>query len=99
MSSDELKKRILSRRARFIAAALAGAGIGAAPACGTAQACLFPAGGGFDSGVDADDEAPPQICLTAPQPDAGADADAASDADAAPQPCLVPLEDAGGGGG
>jgi len=92
MSNDELKKRILGRRARFIAAALTSAGIGVAPACGgdsTPQVCLTPTQS--DGGSDAD--ATPQPCLFV-QPDASVDA--TSDADAAPQPCLAPMQDSGG---
>ena len=99
MSNDELKKRILSRRARFIAAALTSAGLGVAPACGgdtTPQVCLTPTQS--DGGLDADADATPQACLTPIQPDAGVDAttDANADADAAPQPCLAPMQDSGG---
>lgn len=101
MSEDELKRRILGRRARFIAAALASAGIGAAPACGTPQVCLFPVDI-EDSGADADADADatPQPCLTPIEPDAAPDAasDGSGDADAGPQPCLVPIEDAGDDG-
>ena len=101
MSNDELKKRILSRRARFIAAALTSAGIGVAPACGgetTPQVCLTPIKP--DSGLDADADATPQACLSPIEPDASIDAtlDGDADADVAPQPCLVPIEDSGGGG-
>lgn len=95
MSHDELKKRILGRRARFIAAALTSAGIGVAPACGgetVPQVCLSPQR--EDSGVDADADATPQACLTPLEPDAGLDATA----DGAPQPCLAPPQDSGGGG-
>lgn len=94
MSNDELKKRILSRRARFIAAALTSAGLGVAPACGgdtVPQVCLTPTQS--DGGSDADADAAPQPCL-APMQDSGGDA--TSDADAAPQPCLAPMQDSGG---
>jgi hypothetical protein len=101
--SDDAKKLVLARRARFVAAALAGMTIG----CGKENAphpCLdVPPGEDANALV-------PQVCLTAPvpsppPPDASSDAssDAASDAaidagsDAAkakprphgPKPCLL----------
>ena len=94
MSNDELKKRILARRAKFVAAALAASGLGVAAACG---GDVTKAG---DAGTDAAADSPPQPCLSPPQSDASFDApsDSSADADATPQPCLVPIEDAGGGG-
>jgi hypothetical protein len=94
MSNDELKKRILARRAKFVAAALAASGLGvAAAACG---GDVTQAG---DAGADAAVDSPPQPCLSPPQGDAGFDAPSSDgDADAGPQPCLVPIEDSGGGG-
>jgi hypothetical protein len=94
MSNDELKKRILARRAKFVAAALAASGLGVAAACGG------DVSQGGDAGTDAAVDSPPQPCLSPPQGDASADvaAEADTDADAAPQPCLVPIEDSGGGG-
>lgn len=93
MSDDELRKRILARRAKFVAAALAASGLGVAAACG---GDVTRAG---DAGTDAAADSPPQPCLSPPQPDASLDAAAdAGDADATPQPCLVPIQDAGGGG-
>lgn len=94
MSNDEQKKRILARRAKFVAAALAASGLGAAAACG---GDVTNAG---DAGTDAAADSPPQPCLSPPQGDASVDApsDSSADADAAPQPCLAPIQDAGGGG-
>lgn len=82
MSQDEIQKRILARRARFVAAALAASGLGVAAACGgdvvpqgdaggdaaadSPQACLSP------PQLDAD----PQPCLGAPLADSGDPADA-----------------------
>jgi hypothetical protein len=89
MGDDEAKRIILMRRARFVAAALAGLN---AAMCGgqtdSPSACLS---------VAADDGGTPQPCLTpsVQPPDAST-----SDADAAPQPCLSPIpQDAGGDGG
>ena len=97
MTDEASKKAILKRRARFVAAALASAGIGAAVSCGgetstsSPQPCLkaaVDAGGDgepqvFDAGPDADSG--PQPCLEPPM-------DAAPDAasDGSPQPCLTP---------
>ena len=64
MSDDELRKRILARRAKFVAAALAATGLGVL-ACGGE---VKPTG---DAGTDAAADGPPQPCLGAPQPDAG----------------------------
>jgi hypothetical protein len=89
MSNDELKKQILARRAKFVAAALAASGLGVAAACGGEVKLATDAGG--EAGTDAAADSPPQPCLGAPQQDAG------------PQPCLdVAFEDggdAGDGGG
>lgn len=88
MNTDDLKKRILSRWARFIAAALAAT---SATACGSKpQVCLEPIDPG-DGSADAPSDAPSEAG------DAGPDA---SD-DAGPQPCLKVAPDAGpddGGG-
>jgi hypothetical protein len=90
MGNNDAKRLILARRARFVAAALAGVAI----ACGGSttddanpEPCLGPQyQPPRDAGGDAD--AQPQPCLEPPiQEDAGADADA----DAEPQPCLSPL--------
>jgi hypothetical protein len=87
MGDDEAKRVILMRRARFVAAALAG--LNAAMCGGETD--------GPSAGVPVavDDGGTPQPCLSATAPpDAGA-----SDADAAPQPCLSPLPPDGGGDG
>jgi hypothetical protein len=62
MSSRE---RILARRAKFIAAALASAGAIACSDNTTAQVCLEPA-------IDAGSDTTPQVCLE-PQFDSGPD--------------------------
>jgi hypothetical protein len=97
MGDDELKRRILARRARLVAAALAS---GALAAGGVA---VLDACGGTttsDAGVDAPADGP-QVCL-APMPclDVAVDAgrDAGGDADAEPQPCLSPLPPDSGDG-
>lgn len=108
MSDEASKNAILKRRARFIAAALASAGIGAAVSCGGESTQNAPQQS-VDAGTDADGS--PQPCLGALPNDAGKDADAgpqpcleplidaSSDADAEPQPCLAPPPpDAGGDG-
>jgi hypothetical protein len=97
MGNDDAKRLILARRARFVAAALAGV----AAACGgeteeSPRVCLSvlaDSGPGDASGSDAE----PQPCLAPLPPDASTDA--ASDADAGPQPCLSPLPPDGGDGG
>lgn len=108
MADDASKKLILARRARFMAAALAGVATaatlgGAVEACGgetdgggqTADAGPQPCLSPPSTNVDAGTDAAPQPCLSPPSKvDAGADADA--DADAAPQPCLAPLPPDGG---
>ena len=94
MGDDESKRIILARRAKFVAAALAGLN---AAMCGgettsEPQPCL--------SVARDDGGSPPQPCLSAPidaaRPDA---ADAADDADAEPQPCLAPQPPDSGDGG
>ena len=86
MSEDELKKRILSRRAKFVAAAIAASGI---------AACGGEVSGPTDASADGPKDTAadvPQACLTAPW-------DAGDAGDAGPQPCLEPpLEDAGDAG-
>jgi hypothetical protein len=94
MATDDAKRLILARRARFVAAAVAGL----AAACGGGTddtkptPCLDPVM--RDSGADAE----PQPCLVPLLPDASTDD--ASDADTGvPQPCLSQLPpDAGDGG-
>ncbi len=94
---DETRRIILARRARFLAAALAGVAAtgtvaAAAEGCGgeteqsdggTPQPCLSP---------PSNPDAQPQPCLSKIAEDAGLDAatDAKLDADAEPQPCLAP---------
>jgi hypothetical protein len=85
MSNDELKKQILARRAKFVAAALAASGLGVVVACGGEVAQGGDAG--TEAGTDAAADGLPQPCLGAPQQDAG------------PQPCLdVAFDDAGDAG-
>ncbi len=94
MSDDELKKRILSRRAKFVAAAIAATGI---------AACGGEVSGPTDAAADGpkDTQADvPQACLSAPidAGDAGPQPclDVAPDAsDDGPQPCLIPPLDGG----
>lgn len=87
MGDQEAKRIILARRARFVAAALAGlnaAMCGGKSDSGTPQPCLD----------FAEDGGNPRPCLTPQQQE-----DAGRDADAEPQPCLAPQpEDAGDGG-
>jgi hypothetical protein len=87
MGDDDAKRIILMRRARFVAAALAGLN---AAMCGGETDGPSPG-----QPVAVDDGGTPQPCLSPiVPPDAGG-----SDADAAPQPCLSPLPpDAGDGG-
>lgn len=96
MGKDDPKSLILARRAKFVAAALAGV-TGVATACGGStdetgssknpEPCL---------GVQCCPDADPQPCLTPLQPDASDGGDASDDgatnddADAEPQPCLAP---------
>jgi hypothetical protein len=86
MGHDELKKRILARRAKLVAAALAAGGL-AATGIASLEACggQTPGDAGADAPIDE-----PQACLSvAPYPDAASDTGA--DADAEPQPCLSPM--------
>ena len=94
MTDEESKKRILARRARFVAAALASAGLGATGCGGEVAgptACLDPI---VDTGSSEAGDTNPTVCLSAPADtgarfdadvggdsgaDAGADADAAED--------------------
>jgi hypothetical protein len=104
--NDDAKRLILARRARFVAAALAGVAVacGGATDEGDPQPCLSirPTDGGIDSAKpqpclepSVDEDAGPQPCLSPLPPDAGD----AGDADAGPQPCLSPLPPDGGDGG
>ena len=107
MTDEESKKKILARRARFVAAAVASISM---TGCGgdteaEPQACLS------DTGVDVDTG--PTPCLTPASDTGGGDTtsdagiDAAADGDAdgdvdpdtGPTPCLAPPpEDTGDGG-
>jgi hypothetical protein len=65
--SEEAKNRILLRRAKFVAAAIAASAISSADACGGTTA---PSDGGADSSMT---DAGPQVCLkmavdSGPQP-------------------------------
>jgi hypothetical protein len=80
--SDEAKRRILARRARFVAAAMTGAAV----ACGKEKAeppqpCLSVVYVPPDAGAEA--AAPPAPCLTVAPP-----SPAVPDAGAHPRPCL-----------
>lgn len=79
--SNDAKKLILARRARFIAAALAGLSTNA---CGKTEAKLD---GGTEMAPQPCLEPPPAPCLTVmpPQPDPP---DAADVSEPSPQPCL-----------
>ncbi|CAN5590664.1 hypothetical protein BH09MYX1_BH09MYX1_38440 [soil metagenome] len=88
MSEDELRKRILSRRAKFVAAAIAATGIAACggDVQGASDASTdAPADASKDASKDTGADAP-QPCLGISQPDAG---------DAGPQVCLAPQQDGG----
>lgn len=94
MGNDDAKRLILARRAKFVAAAIAGI----AAACGGAEAdpepCLSRVLEPRDGGPDANGDAEPRPCLDVSPVDASDDAE--------PQPCLSPLPpdagDAGDGG-
>lgn len=98
--SDDAKRAILARRARFLAAAIAGVGVAA---CGgetegpSPQPCLEPA---IDAG-DAGDDGAPEPCLGMPAPDAEPEPCLSAPApDAEPAPCLdVEPADGGDAGG
>lgn len=106
MSADDDRSKdpraiILARRAKYVAMALAGAGIAA---CSSTQVCLdiaLPEDSGTDA-ADAGDAADsiPQPCLSPPI-DSGTPSDdggdAADAADTTPQPCLSPTFDGGAG--
>lgn len=86
MSDDDVKARILARRAKFLAAALSGAGL-------AATAALVPglAACGDDQVTEPADGAAPQPCLSPLAPDSGGVPPDASPDGANPQPCLSPL--------
>jgi hypothetical protein len=98
--TDDPKRAILARRARFVAAAIAGVTVSA---CGgqttdpSPQPCLEPS---IDAGDAADDSAP-EPCLGMPAPDAEPEPCLSAPApDAEPAPCLdVEPPDAGDAGG
>ena len=103
MGTDDAKRLILARRAKFVAAAVAGI----AAACGGAETSPEPclsqvlnrdAGPDGEVSSDASADAEPRPCLDLPLTDASTDAGD----DAEPQPCLSPLPpdagDAGDGG-
>jgi hypothetical protein len=86
----DARKTILARRARFIAAAIASAGVAGCGGDAASSACLstyVPQDGGSDVGADArpcnapDVSHEAQMCLQPQPPDA-------ADADAGPQVCL-----------
>lgn len=86
MGDEDHRRLILARRARFVAAALAGVAA-STTGCGKAEPCL--------SQVVNPDSGEPQPCLSPPYNpvDGGAsdaDADAGENLDAEPQPCLSP---------
>src|SRR5688500_18363927 len=94
MGSDDARRLILARRARFLASALASLSVAVACGGGTEseanpQPCLRKVP---DGGMSADAE--PQVCLGPTQQDAGKDGE--------PQVCLSPKPpdagDAGDGG-
>lgn len=73
MSDDDLKRLILSRRARFVAAALAATGLASC----SPTPCLDIANPPNDASSDAAKDAPsdgPQVCLAPIPEDSGADA-------------------------
>ena len=89
MGDKEAKRIILARRARFVAAALAGL---------NAAMCGGKTDGGSDAGTNPQpclrppgvEDGGPRPCLTPPLPDAARDAAADADGDASPLPCLAP---------
>ena len=98
MGDEEAKRIIFARRARFVAAAVAGLNLamcGGKSEDGDPQPCL--------SQRYEPDSGNPQPCLSQRDPDAGRDradaADASDDADAEPQPCLSPPPPDGGDAG
>ena len=93
MGDEEAKRIIFARRARFVAAAVAGLNLAM---CGgksedNPQPCLSVINEPADSGN-------PQPCLSQVRDPVDAAADAA-DADAEPQPCLSPPPPDGGDAG
>lgn len=92
MSDDDAKRRILARRAKFVAAAVAGLGaVSACDHCGSPRPCLEP---------PLASTTPPGPCLSVSTVPTGVDAGAVIDPDAAPRPhpCLSiirPTDDSG----
>jgi hypothetical protein len=101
MTDDESKRVILSRRARFVAAALASAGLAANPACGGdvddgSNGAGGSGGESRDASTDRRDE--PQVCLSPPPGGTGGVSGAGGTAGSggvggsslldAPMPCL-----------
>jgi hypothetical protein len=98
MTDDESKRIILSRRARFIAAALASAGLAANPACG---GDVDDDKGGAGTGGAGASGGTPQVCLSPPRGGTGGTyggsggvGGAPFDASTEPMPCLEPPFDA-----
>jgi hypothetical protein len=102
MTDDDAKKSILARRSRFIAKALASAGIAACAVQGCSGESTSDGRGDAQSKDASGEDGEPQVCLTPQydggdepqvclsiQPDAGEE-----DADTGPQPCLEPPIDA-----
>lgn len=97
--SDELRRKILERRARFVTAAVASAGLAACRPClevvppddgVSSDAAVGDAGPGHVGGADASVDAVPIPCLSVPPEDTGI-ADAGPDTKEAgpkPRPCL-----------
>lgn len=86
---DEARRIILARRARFVAAALAGAGIASASCESSPQPCLEPGapGGQYNAEPAAAGEAPSDAGTDVQIPDA-----------ALPLPCLTPQAPEGANG-
>jgi len=80
---DDVRKRILSRRAKLVAVAMTAAALGASTeACSSACLSIAYTPDGGDAGDGDAGDAQPQVCLSAPF-DSGPDvqpADGASDA-------------------
>lgn len=91
MGDDEVKRRILGRRAAFVAAAVAGSSVGACDACGehaSPGVCLkvhVVEDAAATPPVDAGEPAP-LVCLVIRPP-----LDLDGGADARPHPCLGPI--------
>jgi hypothetical protein len=87
----DVKSTILARRARFLAAAVAGAGL--TIGCSSSDVCLSMTPDRSDSGTEAGDGESDangefQVCLSVYK-------EAGSDEEAGPQPCLAPASDGG----